>query len=285
MSHGKFDISPGPAPSLSSYMSPPPMRGFNKGGSETGGTNNKRSSGKKSSKKNVATAGISPYARSQQLTPLQQPGGSGAMGARGLRKMSPKSTPSPTTTANEEGNGGGGGMGLTIEINASMESVMSGVFGQYVRDSMEISAGQDGRERGEGSRPALKGPKHSEERNVVNAMATPKGEHSKVGAEIDRLIEDASRKAYPLKRLENLGHGSSSKVFKTIMLDSLEVCAEKVVVVNDSKKRLQVLRELEILRKAVRRETEKYQSIRESVTESIRKSQTLARAETEKKEE
>lgn len=245
-------------------------------------------------KRGSAKKGISsPYAR---LTPLREqqqqqpppPGngvatiagvGSGAKGARGLRKMSPMSAPSPTTVGAEENssNSGGGGMGgLTIELNASMESVMSGVFGQHLRDSVDNGSGN--------ARPALGAPKQAEERKV-NVVATPKREHSKVGAEIDRLIEEASRKAYPLKRLENLGCGSSSQVYKTIMLDTLEVCAEKVVVVNDSKKRIQVLRELEILRKAMRQETEKYQTLRKSVTESIRKSQELGRQEARKQEE
>ena len=60
--------------------------------------------------------------------------------------------------------------------------------------------------------------------------------------------------------------GSSSYVYRTVMLDSLKVCAEKVVVVHDNKKE-QILRELEILRKAVRRETKKYQSLRKSITQ------------------
>ena len=116
-------------------------------------------------------------------------------------------------------------------------------IGQHVRDSTELLSGH-----GSGKEwDKLSGPNGSEERHV--SMATPKRIHSKVGAEIDQLIEEASRKAYPLKRLEHLGHGSSSTVYKTVMLESLEICAEKVAV-NNSKKRLQVLRELET-RKAV----------------------------------
>ena len=50
-------------------------------------------------------------------------------------------------------------------------------------------------------------------------------------------------------------------------LDSLEVCAEKVVVVHDKRKREQILRELQILKKAVKHEIKKYQSLRKSITQ------------------
>ncbi len=88
---------------------------------------------------------------------------------------------------------------------------------------------------------------------------TPKLTNSKIAAEIDAMLENYSNVAYPLKRLDSLGRGSSSCVYRTIMLDTLTTCAEKVLVVGQKSKRLQVLRELEILRKAVKRETQKYQ--------------------------
>ena len=90
-------------------------------------------------------------------------------------------------------------------------------------------------------------------------LNTPKHAYSKAAAEIDALIEDCSNIAYPLKRLDTLGRGSSSYVYRTIMLDTLTVCAEKVIIVGNKGKRLQMLRELDILRKAMKKETKKYQ--------------------------
>ena len=63
--------------------------------------------------------------------------------------------------------------------------------------------------------------------------------------------------AYPLKRLDLLGRGSSAYVYRSIMLDSLTVCAEKVVVVGDSSKKVQLMRELESLRKAIQKDKSK----------------------------
>ena len=57
--------------------------------------------------------------------------------------------------------------------------------------------------------------------------------------------------AYPLKRLDLLGRGSSAYVYRSIMLDSLTVCAEKVVIVGDANKKVLLMRELESLRKAI----------------------------------
>jgi serine/threonine protein kinase len=91
-------------------------------------------------------------------------------------------------------------------------------------------------------------------------LSTPHNKHAKTAAEIDALLETSSHEmAYPLKRLDKLGKGSSSYVYRTIMLDELTVCAEKVVIVNDIMKKIQILRELEILRKALTKETKKYQ--------------------------
>lgn len=57
--------------------------------------------------------------------------------------------------------------------------------------------------------------------------------------------------AYPLKRLDLIGRGSSSYVYRSIMLDSLTLCAEKIVIVGDTNKKVQLMRELESLRKLI----------------------------------
>ena len=89
---------------------------------------------------------------------------------------------------------------------------------------------------------------------------TPKRpSHSKVSREIDALLENFNPVAYPLKRLDALGQGASSYVYRSIMLDTLTVTAEKVLVVGQKAKRLQVLRELTILRKAVTKQAVQYQ--------------------------
>mmetsp|Transcript_22785 Transcript_22785/g.31247 ORF Transcript_22785/g.31247 Transcript_22785/m.31247 type:complete len:1006 (+) Transcript_22785:85-3102(+) len=53
---------------------------------------------------------------------------------------------------------------------------------------------------------------------------------------------------FPIARIEKIGHGSSSTVFKSVMLRTLTVCAEKVVTVDDPSKRSQLRRELEYLK-------------------------------------
>jgi len=54
--------------------------------------------------------------------------------------------------------------------------------------------------------------------------------------------------SYPVLRMEALGQGSSSIVYKAVMLHKLQVTAEKVFVIHDSHKRLQLFRELESLK-------------------------------------
>ena len=54
--------------------------------------------------------------------------------------------------------------------------------------------------------------------------------------------------SYPVLRMEALGQGSSSIVYKAVMLHNLQVTAEKVFVIHDSHKRLQLFRELESLK-------------------------------------
>ena len=55
---------------------------------------------------------------------------------------------------------------------------------------------------------------------------------------------------YPIVRIEAIDRGSSSTVYKSVLLKRLSICAEKVVVVSDLKKRIQLKRELESLKTA-----------------------------------
>ena len=63
----------------------------------------------------------------------------------------------------------------------------------------------------------------------------------------DYDINDDSSKPYPLIRYDPLGRGSSSVVYRSILLDSLTVCAEKVIVSSDTNKKGLILRELKSL--------------------------------------
>lgn len=85
----------------------------------------------------------------------------------------------------------------------------------------------------------------------------PEGGVPGLGGEGGQRTRTAERRhqralaAYPLKRLDLLGRGSSAYVYRSIMLDSLTVCAEKVVIVGDANKKVLLMRELESLRKAI----------------------------------
>lgn len=77
--------------------------------------------------------------------------------------------------------------------------------------------------------------------------------------EIRRLMEgvdicgtNLTEEAYPLCRLEMLGRGSSSAVYKSVLVNSLTVCAEKVVIVRDQDKRVLLKRELDSLRQSLK---------------------------------
>jgi serine/threonine protein kinase len=167
---------------------------------------------------------------------------------------------------------GGGTIGLQIDIRASMDSMNSVLSMQaahmqqngYRRQINEENT--DATTEAAGNDLSMMSPNGQSLRltsgnvKTPSRARTPKLSHSKIAAEIDSLLENATPVAYPLKRLDTLGSGSSSYVYRTIMLDTLQVCAEKVLVVGHKAKRLQVLRELDILRKAVRRETHKYQA-------------------------
>ena len=61
------------------------------------------------------------------------------------------------------------------------------------------------------------------------------------------INEEYIIKPYPLKRFDALGRGSSSVVYRSVLLDSLTICAEKVIVSNDSSKKGLILRELKSL--------------------------------------
>lgn len=72
--------------------------------------------------------------------------------------------------------------------------------------------------------------------------------HGHMGDDYEQSIE---QRAYPLKRLDCLGKGSSSVVFRAIHLKNLTVCAEKVIVSIDPTKQILLIRELESLKKTV----------------------------------
>jgi serine/threonine protein kinase len=61
-------------------------------------------------------------------------------------------------------------------------------------------------------------------------------------------VSAPSISVFPLNRVEKLGRGSSSVVYKSVLLNQLTVCAEKVVVVADPAKKIQLYRELESLK-------------------------------------
>jgi len=174
---------------------------------------------------------------------------------------------------------------LHIDINASMESVNSalskhqcdrvansrtsasgdrsmgspspsGSGSAILADKLPVHADDQAVEEGRGNGSRQLRPAKATKEGELN---TPKHAYSKAAAEIDALIEDCSKVVYPLKRLDVLGRGSSSYVYRSIMLDTLAVCAEKVIIVGNKGKRVQMLRELDILRKAMKKETKKYQ--------------------------
>ena len=55
-------------------------------------------------------------------------------------------------------------------------------------------------------------------------------------------------KAYPLCRLDMIGRGSTTTVYKAVLLSSLVLCAEKVVVVREKSKRDKLFYELQSLK-------------------------------------
>ena len=63
----------------------------------------------------------------------------------------------------------------------------------------------------------------------------------------DEIQKDVHQ-SYPLVRLKYLGRGSSASVYKSVLVNQLYVVAEKVVVVGNKQKRIQLIRELESLK-------------------------------------
>ena len=55
-------------------------------------------------------------------------------------------------------------------------------------------------------------------------------------------------KAYPLCRLDMIGRGSTTTVYKAVLLNSLVLCAEKVIVVREKSKRDKLFTELQSLK-------------------------------------
>ena len=56
----------------------------------------------------------------------------------------------------------------------------------------------------------------------------------------------------PLCRLEVIGRGSSATIYRAVHLKSLSLCAEKVITVTDPSKRVQMMSELQSLKRTVR---------------------------------
>lgn len=71
---------------------------------------------------------------------------------------------------------------------------------------------------------------------------------------VQKFIHDSDESSspdsqpYPLCRLKYLGRGQSSMVYKSVLVNRLTVCAEKVVTVGNTAKRVQLIRELESLK-------------------------------------
>lgn len=61
-------------------------------------------------------------------------------------------------------------------------------------------------------------------------------------------VECHDKFVLPLKRLSVLGKGASSTVYKSIYYPTMTIVAEKVVVIGDSQKRIQLCREVELLK-------------------------------------
>jgi serine/threonine protein kinase len=208
-------------------------------------------------------------------------------------------TPEPKPVPNVKSNG----LGLCIDINASMESIGSVLSMQQAHaeangysnrrsvnkkqiiereNSNNSFADADASVDAHANNNSFSSTNsNSHNQNIIrpsnDSMNTPKRitNKNKINKEIDLLLEKASPNAYPIKRLDNIGHGSSSYVYRSIMLDTLEICAEKVLVVGHKGKRLQVLRELEVLRNAVKRETQKYQ-LRRSQSMNLKSSISIS---------
>lgn len=63
---------------------------------------------------------------------------------------------------------------------------------------------------------------------------------------------NSQAQAKPLCRLEVIGKGSSATIYRAVLLKSLTLCAEKVIIVTDPSKRVQMISELQSLKKTVR---------------------------------
>ena len=66
----------------------------------------------------------------------------------------------------------------------------------------------------------------------------------------------ASLLSFPVERIHPLGQGSSSIVYKSLILNRLCVVAEKVFIIGDSKKKIQLFRELQSLKSICSQKTE-----------------------------
>ena len=89
--------------------------------------------------------------------------------------------------------------------------------------------------------------------DVTSSMNGINASNSPWTAPIPPVLFDEQASLYPLKRLDALGRGSSAVVYRAVYLKTLTVCAEKVIVASDPNKRLLLMRELESLKKSVRK--------------------------------
>ncbi len=89
--------------------------------------------------------------------------------------------------------------------------------------------------------------------DVTSSMNGINASNSPWIAPMPPVLFDEQASLYPLKRLDALGRGSSAVVYRAVYLKTLTVCAEKVIVASDPNKRLLLMRELESLKKSVRK--------------------------------
>lgn len=93
--------------------------------------------------------------------------------------------------------------------------------------------------------------------NMANMDLSQSDADAKISEREDAYQSDITRSGapntlQPLCRLEVIGRGSSAIIYKAILLKSLSLCAEKVIVVADPSKRIQMMSELQTLKKTVR---------------------------------
>jgi serine/threonine protein kinase len=103
---------------------------------------------------------------------------------------------------------------------------------------------------GNGNTNGAGGNDHNHNRDskkLLESISIADQSHESTG--LNSFIDGNFGNIYNIKRTsEVLGRGSSCTVFKSVMLETLTVCAEKVVVVVDPQKRISIIRELTSLK-------------------------------------